>query len=261
MHIRWLTGYKKWIQVINTCFLRGRRGGVARKISKIPDPPFYPHQRQESTGWVTFPYSVTQSKTQRAVTSCKLRGRTFNLVKCFWHLMIFSYDRCKIWICKSTNAEWKSQTADWVNLHLFSGLKLSGSPWLIVHCLNPRQLNIMSSVFWREVTGWVQRPPQLCTNRLKQSRADSEPCAHSKEPSRMFCLTRAGSGRPLLTWLPLETETNSALIRSVPREGRDRVRTLHSGSRDKPCAGSVIPRYANRHGEVELRWLQLHQDA
>lgn len=114
----------------------------------------------------------------------------------------------------------------------------------------------MSSVFGGGVTGQVQPPaPQLCTNRLKQSRADSEPTLEGANV--LFDPSRFRSAVVNMT-LPLETETNSALIRSVPREGRDRVRTLHSGSRDKPCAGSAIPRYANRHGEVELRWLQLH---
>lgn len=158
--------------------------------------------------------------------------------------------------------EWKSQTADWVNLHLFSGLKLSGSPWLIVHCINPRQLNIMSSVFWGEVTGRVQTPPPAVHKQAETepSWQRAERTLEGAESNVLFDPSRFRSAVVNMT-LPLETETNSALIRSVPREGRDRVRTLHSGSRDKPCAGSVIPHYANRHEEAELRWLQLHQDA
>lgn len=189
MHTCWLIGYHKWIQVINTCFLRGRRGGVARKISEIPDPPFYPHQRQELMGWVTFPYSVTQSKTWRAVTSCKLRGRTFNLVKCFWHLMIFSYDRMKVpdsWLSEPTSVFRAEVIRFTVTVTLYKSKKIKHNEFCV-----------LGGDYWPS----PNPSPQPCTNRLKQSQADSEPSAHSKEQRRMFCLTRAGSGRPLLTWL------------------------------------------------------------
>lgn len=249
MHICWLIGYNKWIQVINACFLRGRRGGVARKISKIPDPPFYPHQRQESKGWVTFPCSVTQSKTRRAVTSCKLRERTFNSVKCFWHLMIFSYDRMKV------PDSWSSEPTSVFRAEVI-GFTVTDCTLYKSKTIKHNEFCVLGGDYWPS----PNPPPTV----HKQAETESswqraERTLEGAESNVLFDPSRFRSVVVNMT-LPLETETNSALIRSVPREGRDRVRTLHSQSRDKPCAGSVIPRYANRHGEVELRWLQLHQD-
>lgn len=178
--------------------------------------------------------------------------------------MIFSSDRCKIWIRKSTNAEWKSQTADWVNLHVFRAEVIG---FTVTDCTLFKSKTIIHNEFCvfggrlLAESNFPPKPPAVHKQtETEPSRQRVKRTLKGAESNVLFDPSRFRSAVVNMT-LPLETETNSALIRSVPREDRDRVRTLHSGCRDKPCAGSVIPRCANRHGEVELRWLQLHQNA
>lgn len=186
--------------------------------------------------------------------------------------MISSHVGSQIWICKAVTSvvDWyggfKSihllSTSKWEAKHRTS-LKFQPSTQLIAHCSNPRQLNIMSSALrgsWSgqfspkkkikkpscadgAQTGWNR--PDLTASRPADwtqvtSGQFSRTTWNAEKPNVLFNLTRFRSSdcwtlfcRALL----LQTETNTVLIRSVPRKGRDWVHALYCESKDKPFEG------------------------